>query len=86
MLATMDRRDRLNAAIAEMAADSRYTPVVTRLGCLRGISTLTAFGFGGRDRGLAAVERAVDRRLPRADARRVLLRQHPIAGIDHQDR
>src|SRR5574340_1018889 len=45
MLATVDRRDRLDEAIAKMAADSPYTPVVTRLGCLRGISTLTAFGL-----------------------------------------
>lgn len=45
MLATVDRRDRLDAAIAEMSADSVYTPVVTRLGCLRGTSTLTAFGL-----------------------------------------
>ena len=45
MLATVDRRNRLDAAIAEMAADSDYTPVVTRLGCLRGVSTLTAFGL-----------------------------------------
>ena len=28
-----------------MAADSEFTPVVTRLGCLRGVSTLTAFGL-----------------------------------------
>jgi hypothetical protein len=28
-----------------MAADSPYTPVVTQLGCLRGVSTLTAFGL-----------------------------------------
>jgi transposase len=28
-----------------MAADSVFTPVITRLGCLRGISTLTAFGL-----------------------------------------
>ncbi len=28
-----------------MAADSPNTPVVTRLGCVRGISTLTAFGL-----------------------------------------
>ncbi|MEN3265909.1 transposase [Pseudonocardia sp.] len=27
-----------------MAADSAFTPDVTRLGCLRGVSTLTAFG------------------------------------------
>lgn len=39
------RRDRLDAAIAELAANSEYTPVVRRLGCLRGISTLTAFGL-----------------------------------------
>ncbi len=45
MLATVGRRDRLDAAIAELAADSAYTSVVTRLGCLRGVSTLTAFGL-----------------------------------------
>ena len=45
MLATVDRRDRLDVAIAAMATDSDYTPVVTRLGCLRGVSTLTAFGM-----------------------------------------
>jgi transposase len=28
-----------------MAADSSYTPLVRRLGCLRGISTLTGFGL-----------------------------------------
>jgi len=45
MLATVDRRNRLDEAIAELAAESIYTPVVTRLGCLRGVSTLTAFGL-----------------------------------------
>jgi transposase len=45
MLAAVDRRDRLDAAIAEMAAGGSYTPVVTRLGCLRGISTLTGFAL-----------------------------------------
>lgn len=45
MLLTAQRRDRLDAAIAAMAADSAFTPVVNRLGCLRGISTLTAFGL-----------------------------------------
>ena len=39
------RRDRLDAAITTMAADSPFTPVVHRLGCLRGVSTLTAFGL-----------------------------------------
>jgi transposase len=42
---TVARRDRLDAAIAEMAADSEFTAVVDRLGCLRGVSTLTAFGL-----------------------------------------
>jgi transposase len=45
LLATLARRDRLDEAIAAMAADSEFTPVVTRLGCLRGVSTLTAFGL-----------------------------------------
>jgi transposase len=45
MLATVARRDRLDAAIAAMAADSEFTAVVTRLGCLRGVSTLTGFGL-----------------------------------------
>jgi transposase len=45
LLATVVRRDRLDAAITEMAADSAFTPVVCRLGCLRGVSTLTAFGL-----------------------------------------
>ncbi len=39
------RRDRLDAAIAAMAAASEFTPVVRRLACLRGVSTLTAFAL-----------------------------------------
>ena len=45
VLAAVARRDRLDDAIARHAADSAYTPVVTRLGCLRGISTLTALAL-----------------------------------------
>src|SRR4051812_26196502 len=45
MLLPLDRRNRLDQAIAEMAADSQYTALVHRLGCLRGVSTLTAFGL-----------------------------------------
>ena len=45
MVSAVDRRGRLDKAIIEMAADSVFTPVVTRLGCLRGVSTLTAFGL-----------------------------------------
>ncbi len=45
VLATKARRERLDAAIEEMAADSEFTPVLRRLGCLRGISTLTGFAL-----------------------------------------
>jgi transposase len=45
LIAAEDRRDRLDAAIAEMAASSRFTSVTDRLSCLRGISTLTGFGL-----------------------------------------
>jgi hypothetical protein len=46
MLATVARRDRLDAAISKMmAADSVFTHVIVRLGCLRGVSTLTGFGL-----------------------------------------
>jgi transposase len=45
MLFTLDRRDRLDKAITEMATDGEYAAIVHRLGCLRGVSTLTAFGL-----------------------------------------
>jgi transposase len=45
MLACLDRRNRLDDAITALAADSEFTPVVQRLGCVRGIATLTAFGL-----------------------------------------
>jgi len=45
MIATIDRRDRLDQAISVMAADSEFTAVVDRLGCLRGVSTLTGFAL-----------------------------------------
>ena len=45
MLLTSGRRDRLDVAITTMALDSEFTDVVHRLSCLRGVSTLTAFGL-----------------------------------------
>ena len=45
MLLTVQRRVRLDAAITAMAENSEYTDLVRRLGCLRGISTLTGFGL-----------------------------------------
>jgi transposase len=45
VLTVKARRDRLDAAIAAMAADSEFTAMVRRLGCLRGVSTLTGFAL-----------------------------------------
>ena len=45
VLTVAARRDRLDAAITAMAAGSEFTPVVHRLGCLRGVSTLTGFAL-----------------------------------------
>lgn len=45
VVVTSARRDRLDAEIAAMAADSEFSGVVRRLGCLRGISTLTGFAL-----------------------------------------
>jgi len=45
VLAATARRDRLDTAITAMAADSTYTPVATRLGCVHGVATLTAFAL-----------------------------------------
>ena len=39
------RRDRLDAAIADLAGRPDLAPVVRRLSCLRGVSTLTAVGL-----------------------------------------
>src|SRR6186997_3631341 len=45
MLMAVQRRDRLDQALTEMAEHSEYTDLVHRLGCLRGVSTLTGFGL-----------------------------------------
>ncbi|MEU4288395.1 IS110 family transposase [Kribbella sp. NPDC026596] len=45
LLAVQARRDRLDTAITAMATDSQFTPLVRRLGCLRGIATLTGFAL-----------------------------------------
>src|SRR3954462_10380003 len=45
VLTTKARRDRLDAEIEEMAVDSEFTALVRRLGCLRGVSTLTGFAL-----------------------------------------
>lgn len=45
VLTVKARRDRLDEAIAAMAADSEFTPIVRRLGCLRGVSNLTGLAL-----------------------------------------
>ena len=45
VLTTLARRERLDDRIEQLAVDSSWTPVVRRLGCLRGVSTLTGFAL-----------------------------------------
>ena len=45
VLAVQARRDRLDAAIGELAATPTWAPLVGRLGCLRGVGVLTGFGL-----------------------------------------
>ena len=85
VLTVAARRDRLDAAIITMAADCEFTPVVHRLGCLRGVSTLTGFALASRSvtgTGSPAPPSAPTR----SGAVRVLLGRLPGPGRDHQDR
>lgn len=43
VIQAVERRDRLDRAILGMAVDSKFTPVVNRLGSLRGIAPLTGW-------------------------------------------
>jgi transposase len=45
VLAVKARRDRLDVFIEQMAADCEFTPLLRRLGCLRGIGVLTGFAL-----------------------------------------
>jgi len=45
VLATTARRDRLDEQILAVATDSEVTALVHRLGCLRGVATLTGFAL-----------------------------------------
>lgn len=45
VLTVKARRDRLDVLIEQMAADCEFTPLLRRLGCLRGIGTLTGFAL-----------------------------------------
>ena len=45
VLSVKARRDRLDVLIEQMATDCEFTPLLRRLGCLRGIGTLTGFAL-----------------------------------------
>jgi len=45
VIQSVARRDRLDTAISQMAAESQFTPLVNRLACLRGIGPLTGFAL-----------------------------------------
>ncbi|RAV03200.1 IS110 family transposase [Mycolicibacter senuensis] len=45
VLTMQARRERLDAAIADIAKDSEFTPIVRRVSCLRGVSTLTGLAL-----------------------------------------
>ena len=76
----------LDEKITTIAIDSEFTSVVRRLGCLRGISTLTAFSLaveiGDWDRFTGA---SIGAYLGFGPVR-ALLRRVPLPGRDHQDR
>ena len=87
MAAAKARRDALDAAIAVEAQGEPWKEVVGRLCCLRGVSTLTAFGLATE---IGDWERFVDGRsgprLPGALPLGELLRGTSPPGGDHQDR
>ena len=69
-----------------MAADSEFTPVVRRLGCLRGVSTLTGFALaveiGDWHRFTGATIGAFVGLVPTEYSSGAVT----VAGLDHQDR
>ena len=79
------RRDRLNRSIADLA-DSEFTPVVHRLGCLREGERADRLRAGRRDRRLDTIHRQQHRLVRRIGAKRVLVRSISGLGPNHQDR
>ena len=80
VLAVTARRDRLDKAIAQLAADSEFTPIVRRLGCLRGIVDADRVRARRRDRRLAPVHRQQHRLVRRPGPVRALLRRSRVQG------
>ena len=80
------RRDRLDGAIAELAGRPDLAPLVSRLSCLRGVSTLTAVGLAVEIGDWHRLSGASDRRLPGPCAKRIPVGCPPHPRPDHQDR
>lgn len=80
------RRRRLDTAIEEMAAASEFTPVVRRMCCLRGVSTLTGFALAVEIGDWTRFTGFRPRFVRRLGALGAFLRVVAGAGIDHQDR
>ncbi len=85
MLLSVDRRNRLDSANTDPAEHNEFTNLVHRLGCLRGISTLTGSGWQSRPV-TGPVSAGHERRVPRAGTDRVLTWAISVPRLDHQDR
>ncbi len=86
VLQAKTRRDTLDAAIVELAAEPPFAEIVGRLCCLRGVSTLTALGLTVELGDWSTVPAAVARPVPRPDPERGLERRASPPGRDHEDR
>ena len=86
MLVARDRRDRLDAAITTIAADSQFTPGGHAVELPARSRHADWVRVGRRDRRLAPIQWAIDRRLPRISAQRALLWGDPQPRRADQDR
>ena len=80
------RRDALDEAIVELAAEPPFVEIVGRLCCLRGIGDADRARADGRARRLDTVPAAGTRAVSRPDPERGLDRGAAPARRDHQDR
>ena len=82
------RRGALDLAIEELWSESPWAETIARLRCLRGVSTLTAFGLCAEEGWrLSSLQPSLQARaLSRHRPARVLLRRGDQARSDHQGR
>ena len=86
MLATVDRRDRLDGAIAAVGGRQPVYAGGHPAGVPAGSLDADRVRPGGRDRRLGPADRSLDRRLPGFGAHRVHVGEFTLTGVDHQDR